>query len=245
MTTNYNSTFLNEWIGGSIYDFRSFLMDEPGVYVVTKESEDIDPIVLYVGQSENISKRWVQGHHAAVDCFSAGATTLRYFLTNKRVELESLLIAYFQPPVNKNTDVFNDFTFVPRLWDSAGVNQRVKDTYVWMERPKIVKVTPTETKKPKQPNVIKVLDALTGWRLAEASNQGVPPYVVFHDRTLVEIANKLPKTISQLREVYGIGQVKLEQYGEQVLVCVQQALTNTSRYRLMELTSVSRWCSHH
>jgi len=45
----------------------------------------------------------------------------------------------------------------------------------------------------------------------------VPPYVVFHDRTLVEIAASQPATLSALAGISGIGSAKLERYGEAVL----------------------------
>jgi ATP-dependent DNA helicase RecQ len=52
-------------------------------------------------------------------------------------------------------------------------------------------------------------------QLAEA--QGVPPYVIFSDRTLVEIATYYPQTRSSLRRITGVGDVKLERYGEDFL----------------------------
>ena len=45
----------------------------------------------------------------------------------------------------------------------------------------------------------------------------MPPYLVFHDRTLREIALRVPATLAQLAEVPGIGAKKLERYGERVL----------------------------
>jgi ATP-dependent DNA helicase RecQ len=51
--------------------------------------------------------------------------------------------------------------------------------------------------------------------LAEAAN--VPPYVIFSDRTLVEISTWYPLSLDSLRRVNGIGQVKLERYGAMLL----------------------------
>ena len=62
-----------------------------------------------------------------------------------------------------------------------------------------------------------VLAALKAWRLAQARDQGVPPYVVFHDRTLLELAAQRPSTRGQLAEVAGIGAAKLERYGDALL----------------------------
>ncbi|MEI8250232.1 MAG: DNA helicase RecQ [Synechococcus sp. ELA057] len=60
-------------------------------------------------------------------------------------------------------------------------------------------------------------EALRSWRLVQARSQGVPPYVVFHDRTLVEIASRAPVSLEALGQISGVGQAKLERYGEAVL----------------------------
>ncbi|HUF37038.1 MAG TPA: DNA helicase RecQ [Anaerolineales bacterium] len=52
-------------------------------------------------------------------------------------------------------------------------------------------------------------------RLAEELS--VPPYVVFQDRTLMEMAARLPQTAEALGEVFGVGKTKLEHYGDQFL----------------------------
>ena len=60
-------------------------------------------------------------------------------------------------------------------------------------------------------------EALREWRRAEAKAQGVPAYVIFHDRTLAEIAERMPADMNDLGEVPGVGASKLERYGEAVL----------------------------
>ena len=59
--------------------------------------------------------------------------------------------------------------------------------------------------------------ALRSWRLARARQDGVPAYVVFTDRTLVELAERRPTTLLGLSGIPGIGPAKLERYGEEVL----------------------------
>jgi DNA helicase-2/ATP-dependent DNA helicase PcrA len=59
--------------------------------------------------------------------------------------------------------------------------------------------------------------ALREWRLERARADGVPAYVVFHDSTLAEIELAGPATIGELAAVSGVGPVKIERYGEQVL----------------------------
>ena len=60
-------------------------------------------------------------------------------------------------------------------------------------------------------------DALRALRTRLAREQSVPPYVIFHDRTLRDIAIHHPTTLAELAEIGGIGSSKLERYGEAVL----------------------------
>jgi ATP-dependent DNA helicase RecQ len=60
-------------------------------------------------------------------------------------------------------------------------------------------------------------EKLRAWRSATAKEQGVPPYVVFHDKTLREIATLLPTSLDQLGTVNGVGENKLAKYGQQIL----------------------------
>ena len=62
-----------------------------------------------------------------------------------------------------------------------------------------------------------VLSALKSWRTQQASRDAVPPYVVFSDKTLVEIARARPQSEDDLLEVSGVGPGKLEKYGGAVL----------------------------
>jgi ATP-dependent DNA helicase RecQ len=68
-----------------------------------------------------------------------------------------------------------------------------------------------------------LFEALRAWRLEEARRQHVPPYVIFHDRTLAEIAATRPGTRQALAEVSGVGEGKLERYGEAVLKVLGEA----------------------
>jgi ATP-dependent DNA helicase RecQ len=65
-----------------------------------------------------------------------------------------------------------------------------------------------------------LFEALRDWRRKEAARQSVPPYVIFHDRTLAEIAQTRPATLAALARVGGVGQGKLDRYGEAVLALV-------------------------
>ena len=68
-----------------------------------------------------------------------------------------------------------------------------------------------------------LLTALKSWRREQAREQGVPPYVVFHDRTLVELAARRPADLSALGGIGGIGAAKLDRYGEALLAVLAEA----------------------
>ena len=67
-----------------------------------------------------------------------------------------------------------------------------------------------------------LFDALRAWRRDEAARQSVPPYVIFHDRTLAEMAQARPADRAALAKVGGVGQGKLDRYGEAILKLVAQ-----------------------
>ncbi|MGV4878144.1 DNA helicase RecQ [Acetobacter indonesiensis] len=62
-----------------------------------------------------------------------------------------------------------------------------------------------------------VFAALRKWRLDEAREQEIPPYVIFHDAALRDIALQSPASLEELGNVKGVGRSKLERYGEAVL----------------------------
>jgi ATP-dependent DNA helicase RecQ len=68
-----------------------------------------------------------------------------------------------------------------------------------------------------------LLERLKAWRLAEARMQSVPAFVILHDRTLAEIARQLPRTLTALGNVSGMGATKLQRYGPALVELVGEA----------------------
>jgi ATP-dependent DNA helicase RecQ len=66
-------------------------------------------------------------------------------------------------------------------------------------------------------------EALRAWRLAQARQQQLPPYVIFHDATLIEVARRRPSTLAALAQIPGIGRSKLDRYGIAVIAVVTGA----------------------
>jgi ATP-dependent DNA helicase RecQ len=64
--------------------------------------------------------------------------------------------------------------------------------------------------------------ALKAKRMALAKSQGVPPYLIFHDSTLLEIMNQRPSSLTELGRISGVGQAKLARYGDDFLEVLAQ-----------------------
>ena len=65
-----------------------------------------------------------------------------------------------------------------------------------------------------RPQDASLFEALRRLRLSLAEAQGVPPYVIFHDSTLMEMARIRPRSLDEMRAVSGIGEHKLKRYGQ-------------------------------
>ena len=65
-----------------------------------------------------------------------------------------------------------------------------------------------------------LLDALKALRLELAKERGVPAYVVFQDRSLIDMARRRPRTKEEFAEVNGVGAAKLEQFAEPFLAAI-------------------------
>jgi ATP-dependent DNA helicase RecQ len=67
------------------------------------------------------------------------------------------------------------------------------------------------------PEASQLFERLRGWRAEQARSQGVPAYVILHDKALRELAMRTPQRMEDLLEVPGIGQAKATRYGESLL----------------------------
>jgi ATP-dependent DNA helicase RecQ len=71
------------------------------------------------------------------------------------------------------------------------------------------------------PKAALLLGALKGMRRSLAEAASVPPYVIFSDRTLEDLAVKRPSSREDLLEVYGIGAVKADRYGDYIMQAIR------------------------
>ena len=74
---------------------------------------------------------------------------------------------------------------------------------------------------------ITLWEALRECRRELAEEQGVPPYVIFHDRSLKEMCSALPRNPTQFGQITGVGERKLKKYGKAFLQVIEGHLQHT------------------
>ncbi|MGR3761024.1 DNA helicase RecQ [Roseobacteraceae bacterium NS-SX3] len=104
---------------------------------------------------------------------------------------------------------------LPVLKGAASIELR-KDTIKAADRRPAVKTLVSEEDAP-------LLSALKAKRRALAEAQKVPAYVIFPDRTLIEMAEQRPETLDQMARISGVGAKKLERYGDDFLSVITGA----------------------
>jgi ATP-dependent DNA helicase RecQ len=103
----------------------------------------------------------------------------------------------------------------PLLRGEAQLNARKLTKH---EKTKSTKASKKQVASIHQP----LFEALRALRKELADIQGLPPYVIFHDATLVQMAETRPIELSQMQYISGVGERKLAQYGEDFLKVIQQ-----------------------
>ncbi|GAB3270319.1 DNA helicase RecQ [Parahaliea aestuarii] len=68
-------------------------------------------------------------------------------------------------------------------------------------------------------------EALRDCRRGLAEEQGVPPYIIFNDRTLQEMCEALPQNLSEMAHISGVGERKLDKYGSDFLNVIRGHLS--------------------
>ncbi|MDD2933017.1 MAG: DNA helicase RecQ [Methylotenera sp.] len=71
--------------------------------------------------------------------------------------------------------------------------------------------------------------ALKAKRIELAKEQCVPPYVIFHDSTLLEMLNLRPGSLTEMGKISGVGQAKLTRYGDEFLQVLEEIANGVDR----------------
>ena len=89
--------------------------------------------------------------------------------------------------------------------------------------PASVAVADDDFFKPDKPFNDDLFKQLAGLRKELAVAASVPPYVIFHDKTLREMIERMPSDLSALGTIAGVGASKLEKYGDRFLSIIKGA----------------------
>jgi ATP-dependent DNA helicase RecQ len=114
------------------------------------------------------------------------------------------------------------------LTDKGEAILRGRETFTLRADPPKQKTGPRPAKKVREigdgaADENKIFEVLRKLRRELAQDQNVPPYVVFADRTLLEMAEKRPATLEDLRAIHGVGERKIALYGDAFLEAIAQA----------------------
>lgn len=110
----------------------------------------------------------------------------------------------------------------------------------------LIKVTVKEEKKRKLvaevslPYIQGLFDELRDVRTAFARRDKVPPYVIFSDATLAEMATYLPQNDSEMRKISGVGDLKLQKYGADFLSWIKAYCVKNNLVSRIDLKSPKR-----
>ena len=92
------------------------------------------------------------------------------------------------------------------------------DEAITLRRETTTKTAQKQTKAALPSDIdITLWEALRECRRVLAEEQGVPPYIIFHDRTLKEMCSALPQNLTQFGQITGVGERKLKKYGDAFL----------------------------
>lgn len=121
-------------------------------------------------------------------------------------------------------------TVNPLLHQSLQLTEQAKfilkgDVQVWL-RP--LKQDKTAMQKPKEEwlrteREERIWQALRNWRQEQAKQDEVPAYIVCGDKTLRDIVEKMPQTLEDLHEIYGLGEAKIQKMGIDILTICETA----------------------
>jgi ATP-dependent DNA helicase RecQ len=119
-----------------------------------------------------------------------------------------------------DTEGYGVLKLTPKAWPLL---KRSEEPQTVMLRA-LRKASKAKARKKKSRNMIELstqdellFESLRSLRAKLAKEQNVPPYVIFHDKTLTEMAATKPETLDQMLDISGIGNEKLSRYGQTFL----------------------------
>jgi superfamily II DNA helicase RecQ len=112
--------------------------------------------------------------------------------------------------------ISDDLEELTQIADSApDVTEEV--TPIFERVPEVVIPEPT-------PYTLDLFSILAELRRDIAKEQGVPPYIIFHDKALHEMARTLPQDLNAFSKISGVGKAKLDRYGNRFIDAIREAV---------------------
>jgi DNA helicase-2/ATP-dependent DNA helicase PcrA len=176
-------------------------------------------------------EEWVKSLRARFDHGAEGGVHLLTLHRAKGLEFEAVFIPRVEEkelPCKQSLRVPGALAEERRLLYVGMTRAKRHLALTWAGKPSRflaelgVEAAPVVKRKAEEPDN-PVYVALKRWRLQRAKADEIPAYVVFHNTTLAEIAERRPQTIAELASVPGIGPAKLERYGTEVLAALEAA----------------------
>jgi DNA helicase-2/ATP-dependent DNA helicase PcrA len=176
-------------------------------------------------------EEWVQWLRARFDHGAQGGVHRLTLHRAKGLEFEAVFLPRVEEkelPCKQSLSAAGALAEERRLLYVGMTRARRHLALSWSGRPsRFLAELGVEARTRAKPRVEEPLDptyrALKSWRLRRAKADEIPAYVVFHNSTLAEIAERRPMTIAELASVPGVGPTKLERYGDEVLEALRAA----------------------
>lgn len=144
-----------------------------------------------------------------------------YDLLSSREKVELSFVPAQKGAGKNNTSyVADSITYGENRPSLAFPKPQKKQSYIVHKRADNIVAEKPSADDPQAENII---SKLKEWRKNKASDMNVPPYVIFGDKTIFDIAAKKPASKSELLKIYGLGSVKVENFGNSILALMDQA----------------------
>lgn len=188
---------------GNKLDVTIFSQMMLSAVVRLKEAFGLGYIILVLRGSQSAK---VQESHKALSVYGVGKDKPEQFW--KKLGNQLVLEGYLEASDKE----FPTLSLTPLAWEKLKQKEKIM---LSMEEGTLV--TPTEQSHDKG-----LLEKLKNLRFGLARKFNVPPYIIFSDATLVEMATHYPGDLVALRQINGVGQVKAEKYGEEFRRVISQ-----------------------
>jgi len=164
-------------------------------------------------------ERILRNHHDAISTWNIGSD----LSVNQWRSLFRQLLVYAY--LESDADLYGGLKLTPRAKPLLRGEESLmlREVTVIQKKPRVAK-----TKVNLEVADTPLFEALRALRKSLAEENGVPPFVIFHDRTLLEMVSEQPENLSELSLISGVGEQKLKRFGEAFLSAIQTYRTGVS-----------------